>query len=389
MGKWKMVQLGDVCLKTDNENPTRYDSEIIYIDISSVDSDSKKITSYNMISSKDAPSRARQKVFQGDILVSTVRPNLNAVAIVECEADAIIASTGFCVLRPNSARIYNRYLFEFVKSPTFILSMARQATGASYPAVSNKIVLDEKIPLPPLPVQRKIADVLDRASALIEKRKEQIEKLDLLIKSQFVEMFGDPVTNPKGWETKSLNSICNGIGDGLHGTPNYQQDGEISFINGNNLIDGKIVITPSTKAVGAGEYGKHYIDINDNAILVSINGTLGKLAFYNGEKVVFGKSACYCNLKSSINKGFIYGLMKSDGFQRFLENSSTKSTIKNVGLKVMRGFQVIQPPEELQSKFSCFAQQVEDQKSLLKQSLEKLELNYKSLMQKCFRGEIF
>ncbi len=225
MGEWEMVRLGDLCLNVANENPVQYDKDIIYYDISSVDSECKRVTSTNIVASKDAPSRARQKIFYGDILVSTVRPNLNAVAIVDQESNDLIASTGFCVLRPDTQKIDRQYLFEFVKSSSFILSMTKQATGASYPAVSNKIVQNELIPFPPLSVQKQIADVLDRASALIEKRKAQIEKLDLLVKSQFIEMFGDPVTNPMGWEQCNLGKHLRVVGGYAFKSAGYKEDG--------------------------------------------------------------------------------------------------------------------------------------------------------------------
>lgn len=123
---------------------------------------------------------------------------------------------------------------------------------------------------------------------LISLRKQQIAKLDELVKARFVEMFGDPVKNPKKWATKCFDDVCDGIGDGLHGTPEYDDNGDYPFINGNNLIDGHIVITPATKKVSADTYKQHFIEISSNAILISINGTLGKLAYYNDEKVMVG-----------------------------------------------------------------------------------------------------
>ena len=238
--------------------------------------------------------------------------------------------------------------------------------------------------LPSVDEQKSIAEKLDKIDELISCRKEQLKKLDELVKARFVEMFGNPVKNDMGWESKPLNEVCDGIGDGLHGTPVYDDNGEYPFINGNNLIDGKIVITSSTKTVSEETYKKHFIDISTNAILISINGTLGKLAFYNGEKVMLGKSACYCNLKKNINKVFVYGIMKSDSFAEFLENSSTKSTIKNVGLKAMREYKLILPPTELQNQFAAFVEQTEKTKAEVQKSLDELEILKKSLMQKYF-----
>lgn len=131
-------------------------------------------------------------------------------------------------------------------------------------------------------------------------------------------------------------------------------------------------------------YRKHYIDIKDNAILISINGTLGKMALYKGEKVMLGKSACYCNLKSTINREFVYGVMKSDAFAEFLERNSTKSTIKNVGLKAMREFQLIIPSDETQLQFVEFARQVDKSKAAVQAALAETKMLFDSLMQEYF-----
>ena len=195
-----------------------------------------------------------------------------------------------------------------------------------------------------------------------------LEKLELLKKSRFIEMFGNPIKNDKKWDCVPLNNICDGIGDGLHGTPKYDNDGTIPFINGNNLSAGKITIYENTKYVNEETYQKHYIKISKNAILLSINGTLGKLAFFNGEKVMLGKSACFLNLKDSINRNFAYEIFDSDYFKRYLFENSSQSTILNVGLKAIRNFRMILPPINLQNKYTAFSEQID--KSKLRDSNE-------------------
>ena len=281
-------------------------------------------------------------------------------------------------LVPDQSKIGIKYLYYAVQNYKF------EGSGTSIPQLTVPILKKYNFPLPSKEEQQSVVSVLDKVNELIALRKEQLAKLDQLVKSRFVELFGDPVKNDMGWESKLLNDVCDGIGDGLHGTPVYDDYGEYPFINGNNLNDGKIVITPATKMVAAETYEKHFIKISLNAILISINGTLGKLAFYNGEKVMLGKSACYCNLRQNINKVFVYGVMKSDAFAEFLENSSTKSTIKNVGLKAMREFKLILPPKELQEQFAAFVEQTDKSKAAIQQSLDKLELLKKALMQEYF-----
>ena len=249
----------------------------------------------------------------------------------------------------------------------------------------NKTTLSQiKIRVHSLPEQQKIVRVLDKTTAIIEARQKELQKLDEIVRARFVELFGNPIVNEKGWEVAELNSVCDGIGDGLHGTPEYDENGGYPFINGNNLMNGAIEITPATKMVDEATYKKHFIELSDNAILLSINGTLGKMAFYNGEEVMLGKSACYCNLKSAINREFVYGVMKTDAFMGFLESNATASTIKNVGLKAIRGFKLILPPEELQTQFVEFSRQVDKSKVVAQKALEEAQLLFDSLMQEYF-----
>lgn len=153
-----------------------------------------------------------------------------------------------------------------------------------------------------------------------------------------------PYELPKGWEWVRLSSIVSLLGDGIHGTPTYSDYGEYFFINGSNLLDGEISIKTNTKKVSESEYIKYKKELSDKSILVSINGTIGNVAFYNNEPVVLGKSACYFNLMGKINKTYIKKLIKSDHFLNYAFNVATGSTIKNVSLKAMREFKVPLPP---------------------------------------------
>lgn len=149
---WPLVQIGRCVEKVRTWNPTGGPECIFqYVDLSSVDK-SKKIIDLDdvaEISSADAPSRARQLVVTGDVLVATVRPNLNGVAVVPAELNGATASTGYCVLRADEKNLHGRYLFYWVQTDSFVEEMMSKATGANYPAVSDKIIKESQIPLPP------------------------------------------------------------------------------------------------------------------------------------------------------------------------------------------------------------------------------------------------
>ncbi|MGN6364500.1 restriction endonuclease subunit S [Asticcacaulis taihuensis] len=167
-GAYSLTAIGGLIEKVETWNPIREtpDDEFAYIDLSSVDNLTKTITGNQSVVGSNAPSRARQRVNAGDILVSTVRPNLNGVARVPDNLDGATASTGFCVLRPKATKLDASYLFHWVQSSAFVDDMVRKATGASYPAVSDKIITQSEIPLPPLDEQKRIATILDQADAL-------------------------------------------------------------------------------------------------------------------------------------------------------------------------------------------------------------------------------
>lgn len=154
------------------------------------------------------------------------------------------------------------------------------------------------------------------------------------------------------WNKVKLSEVTTILGDGLHGTPIYDPNGEYYFINGSNLLNGKIVTSDKDKKVSYQEYLKHKKNLNDRTILVSINGTLGNVAIYNNEKIILGKSACYFNVKENIDKLFIKYVISSPFFKAYIHNLSTGTTIKNVSLKLMRDFEFYLPNLHIQKKIS-------------------------------------
>jgi type I restriction enzyme S subunit len=198
---------------------------------------------------------------------------------------------------------------------------------------------------------------------------------------------------PEGWGWNLLKDITSILGDGLHGTPKYSSDGKYYFINGNNLSDGKIAIKAETKRVSSEEYARYKKTLNDRTILVSINGTLGNIAFYNSEKVILGKSACYFNIIESVDKRFIRYCFATQRFLNYANETATGSTIKNVSLKAMREFEIplprtLQEQNRIVAKLEELFTKLDVSVAELKKAKAQIKRYRQSVLKYAFEGKL-
>lgn len=188
------------------------------------------------------------------------------------------------------------------------------------------------------------------------------------------------------WKQRRLSDGASKIGDGLHGTPIYTADGNVYFINGNNLVNGKIVITEETKCVTEEEQSKDDKALDDNTLLISINGTIGNLAWYSGEKLMLGKSAAYITV-SDFDKRFIYAYLQTPSIHSYFMNNLTGTTIKNLGLKTIRETKLLVPTKEEQAKIGHLFSNLDHLITLHQRKLEHLQEQKKALLQQMFSWE--
>ncbi len=190
-----------------------------------------------------------------------------------------------------------------------------------------------------------------------------------------------------GWATVSLEDHVSKLGDGIHSTPEYDENGDYFFINGNNLNQTKIVLDSNTKRVNKATYEKYKKDLNTNTVLISINGTLGNTSFYNNEPIILGKSACYFNVSSTLNKFYIIYYLTTDTFLNYVHVTATGSTIKNLSLKAMRELQIPLPYLKEQEKIADCLSSLDDIISLEDKKHTSLKEHKKGLMQKLFPAD--
>ena len=241
------------------------------------------------------------------------------------------------------------------------------------------------------------------ASALIERIREEKRRLVKEGKLKKKDLVETPISEdekpfeiPESWEWVRLKYIVSLLGDGIHGTPEYDILGDYYFINGNNLLNNKIVIKGDTKRVNEIEYQKYKKNLTGKTILVSINGTIGNVGHYNGEHVILGKSACYFNLIDIGLKPYITMLMYTDFFLNYAKENATGSTIKNVSLAVMNDFVLPLPPlaeqHRIVAKIEELMPKVEEygkaQEALDKLNVELPEKLKKSILQEAISGRL-
>ncbi|ELL4732287.1 restriction endonuclease subunit S [Salmonella enterica] len=351
-----MISISELVEKVDRINPNNKDGSWKYIDIASVDRFQKKIVleSVSDITSDSAPSRARQLVFAGDIIISTVRPNLNTVAIVPNELDGAIASTGFCVLRPNKLKVDAKYLFHYVKSEDFVNSLVKLATGANYPAVSDKIIKEQQFKKISLYEQKKISAILDKAEGVLRKREQSIKLIDDFLRATFLQMFGDPVVNEKKWPIKKLEEICDNVIDCPHSTPKWADNGTIC-IRTSNLSKGGWVWS-DTRFVSESTYSERTkrSTVDEGDIILSREGTVGVAAIVPGNlKLCMGQRLVQLKLdKNQVISEYLLAFLLYELDPIRISRVMSGSTSKHINVSELKQLNVMLPSIKDQKLFS-------------------------------------
>ena len=383
------IPLDNVCEKKIETLSSQYDGEIEYVDISSIDNNEKIISNTQIINAKEAPSRAKQLVKIGDVLVSTVRPNLNAVAMIKKESNLIlVASTGYCVLRCNG-KVDNHYIFYFCQSPYFIDNMVRQATGASYPAVSNFIVKSCLFPAHNLKHQREIASILDKLRDLIFLRKQQLAKLDELVKARFVEMFGDPMRNPLEWPIHQLQEYILFLTSGSRGWAQYFTNSGEYFITIKNVKNCRVTLDDVQYVIPPNDAEAKRTKVEEGDLLISITADLGRTGVITKEIADYGAYinqhlTCIRLDRKALHPLYVAYYMESEAGKTQFRLKNQNGVKAGLNFNAINSLNLMVPPLERQNYFVDFVAKMERQKLTIQQSLDKLEVLRKSLMQEYF-----
>lgn len=381
------------------KHPEFYNGDILWVKTGELNNNyiyntEEKITEEAIVNSS-------AKLFPKDtIVIAMYGATIGKVAVLGVPATTNQAcACGIC-----SDGLYNKFLFYYAiqQKETFI----NLGKGGAQPNISQEIIKKHIIALPPLAEQRRI---VERIEALFDKLDEAKEKLQEVLDSFETrkaailhKAFTGELTakwreehgvSLDSWEKKKLGECTEKIGDGIHGTPVYTDNTNYYFVNGNNLSGTNIEIKADTKTVGYDEYKKYKVELDvDKTVFVSINGTLGKTAFYNEETIILGKSACFVNVLPCLDKNFLRYYFTSKEFIDYATAKATGSTIKNLGLKAMRELPLLVPSREEQIEINFLLENVLEKEETLKEKvllvLDEFDLLKKTILARAFRGEL-
>ncbi|MGJ0385677.1 restriction endonuclease subunit S [Paenarthrobacter nicotinovorans] len=391
------MPIGDVTVRATSANPAKLTSHTFcYIDLSSVDQNAKEISAPKILPVQEAPSRARQVIAPGDILVSTVRPNLNGVAQVSPTLEGAIASTGFTVLRSKSKLIDSNYLFHWVKSPAFVFDMVSKSTGASYPAVSDKIVRESLVPLPIVDEQRRIAAILDKADELRAKRRQAIAHLDALTQSIFHSMFGSPSPTSAELAIEDLAASPKGaIRTGPFGsqllTSEFTDDG-VAVLGIDNAVTNTFAWA-QRRYISEEKYDQlRRYRVWPGDLLITIMGTLGRCAVVPRDvpKAINTKHLCCITLnRDLVVPEWLHAyFLQSETARSYLRQTTKGAIMGGLNMGIIKNMPVSVPPLALQQTFANRVAAVERLKETHRKHLAELDALFASLQSRAFKGEL-
>lgn len=260
------------------------------------------------------------------------------------------------------------------------------ANAAVVPILNKTQFSDIEISLPPLDEQRHIAAVLDKVSGLIAKRWEQLRKLDELVKARFVEMFGDPVSNPYNWEKVSLSELAD-IRIGPFGSLLHKEDyieGGHPLVNPSHIIDRKIVIDEKLTVSHQKYVELEAYHLKAGDVVMGRRGEMGRCAVVSQEDLLCGTGSLLIRPKGKVTADYIQKIISFPSFKKMIEDMAVGQTMPNLNVPIVSAFQIIKPPVQVQENYYTFVTQVDKSKLTIRQSLDKLEVLKKALMQQYF-----
>lgn len=336
----------------------------------------------NLVKNKD------KFLIEGDILVSTANSwNLVGKCCWIPKLEYSATAGGFIsILRANQEKLDQRYLYHWFNSPNTQLlarNCGRQTTNISNMDLDR--CLSIKIPLPPLAEQRRIASILDQADELRQKRQQAIEKLDQLLQATFIDMFGDPVSNPKGWDKKLLSDLV--TIDAPLVEPMEKEFENLLHYGPDRISKDSGKLLPALTAKEDMLISKKFLCDDRHILYSKIRPYLNKVAMVQ-EKCLCSADVYPVEPKSQLTKHFLWHILRSKSFLDHAETFSNRANIPKINRNQFLQYECIVPTMEAQQKFENISKDIQRQIDFQNLSLESIEKLFSSLQNQAFNGTL-
>lgn len=375
------VRLGDVCKINMGQSPdsSSYNEEGVGIPFFQGNADFGEVHPAVRVWC-NKPTKAANK---GDILIS-VRAPIGAMNIADRKC---CIGRGLAALSVNEDLCAQKYFWYCLEGKVDELNS--KGTGSTFKAINKAVLSGTEIPLPPLDEQRRIAAVLDKVSDLIAKRRAQLDKLDELVKARFVEMFGDPVTNPHGYPVRQLSDYIVFLTSGSRGWSQYFSDKGKYFITIKNVKNCLIVLDDVQHIIPPDNAEAIRTKVQEGDLLISITADLGRTGVVTKEIANHGAYinqhlACIRLNSKAVLPLYVACFMESDAGKVQFQAKNQNAVKAGLNFNSIKTLHLVVPPIENQSSFITFFEQIDKLKLTIHQSLDKLEILKKALMQEYF-----
>ena len=287
---------------------------------------------------------------------------------------------------PDEKVVSKKYLYWYLNSQYFQRFISNVGSRAAQAGFNKNDLGAAQIPLVDKERQEEICEVLEKANKLISLRKQQLAKLDELIKALFVEIFGDPVSNPLHWKKVKLSELAD-IKIGPFGSLLHKEDyvtGGHPLVNPSHIISGKIIVDNDLTLTEGKYFELSAYHLKKNDVILGRRGEMGRCAVVNEEGLLCGTGSLLIRTNGTVTADYIQKIISFPTFKKTIEDMAVGQTMPNLNVPIVSNFMIIIPPLSVQKDYYDFVECVDQQKQTVQQSLEKLELMKKALMQEYF-----
>lgn len=377
MPEWRETTLGEVAHINPEATPKGWSERhmIRYVDIASVsDVGGIGLDGLTLMPFGEAPGRARRRIRAGDVLVSTVRPNLRAFAVVPSALDGEVASTGFAVVRADQSTVLPGFVWCLVASESFVDDMVRRCTGSNYPAIRAQDVASYRIALPPLDEQRRIVDVMAAVAVHVEALRAEIASLRALRASLLASVFPDEASTDEWVEAPFEAAIDFREGPGIMAVDFHDQG--VPLIRLAGLTPGTSLLTKCNYLDPAKVDKKwEHFRVRVGDVLLSTSASLGRVAVVDAEAAGAVPYTGIIRMRPATDKleaGFIPWILRSPRFAKQVEAAGVGTVMAHFGPSHLREMNVLVPPVGEQRRIAEFMEKVDDDEQALQSELDQI-----------------